>query len=467
MRRPSDTETRIFFTYLVPGDDRLRLDIALHTLASVSTLLGNVHSKATWAPMTFCKRIHRYTHAPEDELRHICHDAGILTPQLDEAIREVSAACEICAKNGRPKHSRKVSLTHVNEAFNEEIQMDFMVVHLHGKRHIVFLMTDTGTGYAELEIVMDRSALTFTNRVETTWICRHGAPQAVSSDDKYNRRPVLNCLQSHNVKFKPRPSRCHNKTGKVERKIQTITTILDRLHDEISNAAPTTLVEPAGFLANMFSGSRILSSFELVRGYSPSIVCIPGRMIPQDLFHAHREQAAVRALQRILTSHAPNSLQADMFQPGEPVWVYYRSRKNNERNKWVKATVVRAQEHLLFARRSSKEPPMRIAYEDVRIAPKGALTTELLHCALEEELVQAEPCTNGTDSPGLPLCMAQTSTQALDSCSKGGKVSDGDQDISNSHRKALLASKTLGRRQDVTSDIGDYANTVTANNPQT
>ena len=46
-----------------------------------------------------------------------------------------------------------------------------------------------------------------------------------------------------------------------------------------------------------------------------------------------------------------------------------------------------------------------------------------------------------------------------------GKVSDIGQYILNPHRKALLAYKTLGRRQEATSDIGDYANTVTANNP--
>ena len=58
----------------------------------------------------------------------------------------------------------------------------------------------------------------------------------------------------------------------------------------------------------------------------------------------------------------------------------------NEKVEWVKAKVVKSEQHYRLARKSTRGPPMRIAYEDVRLAPKGSLTQELLSCSLEQEL---------------------------------------------------------------------------------
>lgn len=44
----------------------------------------------------------------------------------------------------------------------------------------------------------------------------------------------------------------------------------------------------------------------------------------------------------------------------------------------MRATVVRAEEHALLVRRSRRGPPMRVAYEDVRFAPRDPLMEELL-----------------------------------------------------------------------------------------
>lgn len=52
----------------------------------------------------------------------------------------------------------------------------------------------------------------------------------------------------------------------------------------------------------------------------------------------------------------------------------------------MKAKVVQAEQHHLVARRSERGPPMRVAYEDVRLAPEGALAQELMSCSVEHEL---------------------------------------------------------------------------------
>lgn len=378
MKRPTDTEKRTLFTYIVPDDKRLRLDIAPHPRSVVTTLLGNICSSASRAPLVFSKRIHRYTHASKDETKSLCRDANILNEELEQAIDKVHDACEICAKNGRPKSSKKVSLSHVNTAFNQEIQIDFFFITLRGTKFCVINITDTGTGYTVLAIAPDRSTSTIIRLLETEWICHHGAPHAASADDEYNRAPVRNYLSSHDITFKPRPARRHNKTGIVERKNQVVKTILSKLDADTSEGTPVTLVSRAAFLSNMFSGNRTLSSFELVRGYSPSVVGIPKTVVTEELLQAHKEQVAVRTLQRLMTSHAPQVARPSLFNPGDPVWVCYNTSKQNEPVQWIKASVVDTEEHALVVRGSAKGRPMRVAYEDVRYAPRGPLTEELL-----------------------------------------------------------------------------------------
>lgn len=141
----------------------------------------------------------------------------------------------------------------------------------------------------------------------------------------------------------------------------------------------------------MFSGNSILSSFQLVCGYSPSIVGIPKTIVTEELLQAHTEQVALRTLQLLLETHAPRTVRRDLFNADDPVWVYYRFYKPNEKACWVRATVVSAGDHFLTVRRSTRGPPMRVAYEDVPHAPRNPLTSELLSLTLEDELAPASP----------------------------------------------------------------------------
>lgn len=296
LKRPTDTQQRTLFTYLVPDDSRLRLDIAPHPLSFVSTLLGNVSTTAARTPLVFIKRIHRYTHATKEEMKTLCQDANILNDQLNDTIEKVFDACEVCTKNGRPKSSKKVSMTHVNAAFNQEIQIDFFFFELSGTKFCILNITGTGTGYTVLAIAPDRSMATIIRIIETEWICKHGAPTAASADDEYNRAVLRDFLTSHGITFKPRPARRHNKLGIVERKNQVVKTILGKLNDETSTATP---VSRAAFLSNsslgiassdpsslsadtvlLYSVSRLLSSrknyYKLIRSrlpYEHSNVC--------------------------------------------------------------------------------------------------------------------------------------------------------------------------------------------------
>ena len=442
MKRPTDKENRIFFTYIAEGGERLRLDIAPHPLSTASTLLGNIHTTTKRTPLAFCKRVHRYTHATADEMRDLCKDGGILNDELDNAIERVVSACDICTKNGRPKPTTKVSLSHVNEDFNEELQINFAYATVKESRLIFMVMTDVGTGYSETAIASDRKQETISTLIETKWICHHGAPKRISADDEYNRSHLISYLRTHDITFCPRPARRHNKTGKVEQRIGTIKAILRKLNDEQTSASPETIIARATLLSNMFSGSRLLRSFELAQGYSPALVGIPCTIITQELLDSHKEQVAVRALQRLLHSHTPTITRPDLFHKSDPLWVYYKSTKQNEDNEWVKAHVIEASEHFITARRANKGPPMKVAYEDVRIAPRNELTDALLSCSLEEEL--------------------ESTATAEDIPSNGGNNDSIQQDSSTAPRISLYASNANSAYKNPTKDIGAYTQCMEA-----
>lgn len=112
IRRPTDDSDRYLFTYLVPEDNRSRIDIAPHPLSAKTTLLGNIHTTSARKPLAFSKRVHRYTHAPAAEMKRLCTEAGLFSKELEKAIDKVCAACEVCAKMvSRSQHGKYLSHT--------------------------------------------------------------------------------------------------------------------------------------------------------------------------------------------------------------------------------------------------------------------------------------------------------------------------------------------------------------------
>lgn len=151
-------------------------------------------------------------------MKTIYAHAGILTKSLEEAIDKVDEACEVCVRNGRPIPSKKVSLSHVNEAFNQEIQIAFTYCVVRSRKRMIMVITDAGTGYSAAQIVQNKNMNLIVEKLDCMWMCMHGAPHSVSADDEYNRKQLTNFLRSHDIQFKPRPARRHNKIGIVERK---------------------------------------------------------------------------------------------------------------------------------------------------------------------------------------------------------------------------------------------------------
>ena len=164
--------------------------------------------------------------------------------------------------------------------------------------------------------------------------------------------------------------------------------VLSRIAKEGTSASHSTMVSRALFMTNMFHGSATLCAFQLSGGYAPSILGMASNAVSQGLLEAHLEAVAINAIQRVERSKVRNVEPHTSFAKGMRVWVNFKTSKQNERPRWIKARVIIATPYKLKGHRSKRGQPMRVAYEHVRIAPRGELSRDLMKRSLEDELAQ-------------------------------------------------------------------------------
>lgn len=247
-------------------------------------------------------------------------------------------------------------------------------------------IVDLGTGYGERMIASTRTAERMKELLETGWVYRHGAPKTFSADPEFCRPVMQVFLESHGISMSDRPSRSSHKNGIIERNNGTFKEVFKRLSRERTEATPVSLVARASLVTNLLHGSATLSAFQLARGYSPSILGVPSSKVPADLMQAHIEMKSIRAIQKVLKGRAAHTVPPSALYPGRAIWVFYKTSQQNVPVRWVAATVEKAERHFVRCRRSSRGPPMKVAYEHVRLKPQGELTAELSEKSLEDEL---------------------------------------------------------------------------------
>ncbi|PXF40233.1 hypothetical protein BWQ96_10056 [Gracilariopsis chorda] len=140
-----DNADRVFQTYIGPdscGNDRLRIYIIPHHASTIHSLLGNADGEMDKNTM---KKIHRFTHATSTEMKALLEDADKLNDNLSHMCDTIYEACDICASSGRPAPRKKISISHVNEAFNESVQTDFLVAYIGVEKYEVLNIIDAGT----------------------------------------------------------------------------------------------------------------------------------------------------------------------------------------------------------------------------------------------------------------------------------------------------------------------------------
>lgn len=160
-----------------------------------------------------------------------------------------------------------------------------------------------------------------------------------------------------------------------------------------------------------------------------------------------------------------------MFTPGDKVWIFYRITKQNEKDEWISATFVQAEQDCLVARRSKHGRPMRAAYEDVRVAPHSELTTELMSCSFEyasEARPSEDNSDDDADTPPSPLRLSLRLPSEATRDHVDATDNNPAPKISTTQLPTLLATqgtdKPARQRKGPRDDVGPYARTVLQHN---
>lgn len=177
---PCDMNKPELYTYISEDDtgcERLRIEIVPHDRTTVLSLMWNI---VKGPEIYLVKKIHRFTHAPAEEMKALFKDAGMATAKLDAACDKNFGACEIYVSSEEPKQRKKISLTHVNNAFNEDLTADFVIVHIRGEKCEVHKIVDAGTRYGERAIAASRNSTCMQLMLETEFSTTMG-PQGRSA----------------------------------------------------------------------------------------------------------------------------------------------------------------------------------------------------------------------------------------------------------------------------------------------
>ncbi len=108
----------------------------------------------------------------------------------------------------------------------------------------------------------------------------------------------------------------------MERKHGVVKDALERLENDPDHAKlhfHDRLAE-AWFISNICYGSRVASSFELVRGYAPSLAGSRMRLLPDEVRKAHKKMVSRRLLANLLKAR-PSSVCSRRIRIGDDVLV--------------------------------------------------------------------------------------------------------------------------------------------------
>lgn len=101
--------------------------------------------------------------------------------------------------------------------------------------------------------------------------------------------------------------------------------MIKRVQNDTSQASDSRLLSRDVVFSNTFSGSRLLSSIELARGYSSALLGVPKKLISYDLIDAYNDQSKIRALHWLIKAGDPQILSADCLPAVQEVLFSFKT----------------------------------------------------------------------------------------------------------------------------------------------
>lgn len=116
--------------------------------------------------MNLEKKVHHFTNGHKQELVRLFSEGGMITGKMKKAIENVTSSFVPSAKSGRPESMEKLSLKHVNEDLDDNVQAQFFTVKYHEGNYNIRNIGDTRTVFEERSIVESSNEQAIMSKLE-------------------------------------------------------------------------------------------------------------------------------------------------------------------------------------------------------------------------------------------------------------------------------------------------------------
>lgn len=146
-----------------------------------------------------------------------------------------------------------MSIAHVNEAFNQGVQADYMIVYIYAVKFQVLNIIVVGNQYPECSISPALDASSMTELPENICIYNHGALRGFSTDTEICRTIIDRLPNKHIIELEQRSSRSSHKSGGVERNNGVFNKAIKKLVKADPESSASLLIARAPFLHQSLS----------------------------------------------------------------------------------------------------------------------------------------------------------------------------------------------------------------------
>lgn len=114
--------------------------------------------------------------------------------------------CDACVSSENRESVKNILLAHLNSAFNNEVQEDFLTLTIGSKRLEILNAMDIDKKFGERTVARKQDATTMTALFDSKCIYRNGALSSFSAGPETYRPSFRSFLRGHGITFDGGPS---------------------------------------------------------------------------------------------------------------------------------------------------------------------------------------------------------------------------------------------------------------------
>lgn len=237
------------------------------TEQEVLVIEGDLSETEKWRIL---KKLHKqFGHASAERLTKLLKSAGTTDRSTLAMLQNITHDCEICAKLKKPTPRPVVGLPLATE-YNETIAVDLH--ELENGRVWYLHIIDEFTRFSAGCIVRTKCSSEFVKKFMEIWICVHGAPKRLYSDNgrEFNSNEVRDMCENFNIENKTTPGYSPWSNGLLERHNMVLTEILLKVKEE-NSCDWSTALHWSLMAKNSLNNVHGYSPYQLVFGCTPNL----------------------------------------------------------------------------------------------------------------------------------------------------------------------------------------------------